>query len=55
MAKVSFVMSDTEDGSVKVDFVSDGPLPEHIQDYTPAQVFAMELRKSLLENGNIVE
>lgn len=48
-------MSDHADGTVQVQFLADAPLPAQEQDYTPAQLFAVELKKSLLENGNIVQ
>ena len=45
MARVSIVLEDKEDGTVYVSYVSDKKLPEKVEDLTPAQVFAIEVKK----------
>ncbi len=47
MAIISLVIEDTETGEVNTKWVSDKPLPENIEKLTPAQAFAIELKKSL--------
>ena len=51
MAKITLVINDTEEG-VEAKFLSDTPLPANINEFTPAQKFANEL-KDMLELLNV--
>lgn len=51
MAIVTFIMEDNEDGSVGMRFVSNTLLPENIEEFTPAQLFAKELKEELERLG----